>query len=221
MSIAPTTLLEQKILSDGALTVAGVDEVGRGALAGPVTVGVCVIDSRCVKAHFPLELRDSKLISRQVRERLVNPLKAWALDWAVGHATPDEIDAMGINAALRLAWSRALSDLQAPPSAVILDGKHNWLATPEPELFHNVEISDFQVTMKIKADVHCASVAAASVLAKVARDNIMRQAEERYPQYGFATNVGYGASTHMSAIREFGATEFHRRSWRLPEQDRA
>ena len=219
MSVAPTTLLEEKILSGGATTVAGVDEVGRGALAGPVTVGVCVITQRDLDTPFPIELRDSKLISRRTREQLVEPLKAWATEFAIGHASPDEIDEIGITAALRLAWNRAVSELSSPPSAVILDGKHNWLTSPNPHLFDEPAPSEMPVTMKIKADLHCATVAAASVMAKVARDGIMREAHNQYPEFGFDSNVGYGSSLHMSAIRNLGPTEFHRRSWNLPSQD--
>ena len=221
MSLAPTTLLEEQILSGGAVTVAGVDEVGRGALAGPVTVGVCVIDRGKLVEPFPAELRDSKLISRQIRERLVEPLQEWAVDYAVGHASPAEIDEIGITAALRLAWTRALADLRTPPSAVILDGKHNWLTPPSGHLFDDGHEVALPVTMKIKADVHCASVAAASVLAKVARDHVMREAHERFPEFGFASNVGYGSSGHMTAMRRFGITEIHRKSWNLPTRDKA
>jgi ribonuclease HII len=169
----------------------------------------------------PEKLRDSKVISRAVREALIEPVSAWVVDYAIGHAEPAEIDEVGIVAALRLAWTRAYEQLAAKPDHVILDGKHNWIAVPESDLFTSSVGIDVPVTMKIKADVACASVAAASVLAKVARDDLMRAAAQKFPAYGWEGNVGYGSAGHMQAIVEFGATEFHRRSWNLPGQSQA
>lgn len=203
---APTLALENKLLKAGANFVAGVDEVGRGALAGPVTVGISVVDLSVGKV--PAKLRDSKLISKSVRENLVPEIAKWVKEYAIGHASPTEIDRHGIVGALFIAWRRAFENLKTKPEQVILDGKHNWLAAEE----------SIKVTMKIKADQSCASVAAASVLAKVERDRLMQAASENYPEYGFAKNVGYGSAAHMSALKTFGATEFHRRSWNLPTQ---
>lgn len=212
ISTAPTLDLERQIFQSGFKFVAGVDEVGRGALAGPVSVGVSVIDVSI--SDFPLKLRDSKLISKAIRENLIPDLLNWGIDRAVGHASPAEIDELGIVGGLRIAWQRALEKLSVKPDHVILDGKHNWLTDPN-NLFETDQ-TDLAVTMKIKADQHCASVAAASVLAKVERDNLMYEADRTYPNYGFAGNVGYGSSQHMAAIRAHGATDFHRRSWNLP-----
>lgn len=182
--------------------------MGRGALAGPVSVGVAVIDPKVIT--IPEKLRDSKLISKTVRENLIPVLTQWVKAYAVGHASPAEIDEFGIIAGLRIAWQRAYDQLEIKPDHLILDGKHNWLISeedPKPSI---------PVSMKIKADQHCASVAAASVLAKVERDGLMRAADQSFPNYGFAGNVGYGSAKHMDAIRKYGATEFHRRSWNLP-----
>ena len=202
----PTLELEVELLNSGVKYVAGVDEVGRGALAGPVSVGIVVVD--LTVGEVPSKLRDSKLIAKSVRENLIAPLNAWAVSSAVGHAQPEEIDEVGIISALRIAYYRAFEALAVKPDHVILDGKHNWIASDSgPQM---------PVTMKIKADQHCASVAAASVIAKVERDNLMVAAAEQYPEYGFAGNVGYGAAAHMQAIRTHGATSFHRRSWNLP-----
>lgn len=212
ISTAPTLDLEKELFQSGFKLIAGIDEVGRGALAGPVSVGVTVLDESITE--FPPKLRDSKLISKTVRENLVPDLLKWGLDRAVGHASPAEIDEFGIVGGLRIAWQRAVEKLTVKPDHVILDGKHNWLIDPN-NLFQTSQ-TELAVTMKIKADQHCASVAAASVLAKVERDNLMYEADRNYPNYGFAGNVGYGSSQHMAAIREFGATEFHRRSWNLP-----
>lgn len=212
ISIAPTLELERELFQRGFKFIAGVDEVGRGALAGPVSVGIAVIDESI--SDIPAKLRDSKLISKTVRENLIPNLITWGIDRAVGHASPAEIDQVGIVGGLRIAWQRAMAQLSVKPDHVILDGKHNWLADPN-NLFETSS-SDLAVTMKIKADQHCATVAAASVLAKVERDNLMFEADTKYPNYGFAGNVGYGSSQHMEAIREHGATDFHRRSWNLP-----
>lgn len=219
MPLMPDLSLEDSLHAGGSKLVAGVDEVGRGALAGPVTVGIAVVDSSV--GPVPEKLRDSKVISRAVREALIEPVCAWVVDYAIGHAEPGEIDDIGIVAALRLAWIRAYAQLSTIPDHVILDGKHNWIAAPGNDIFSRNNGIDVPVTMKIKADASCASVAAASVLAKVARDDLMRQAALKFPAYGWEGNVGYGSAGHMQALVEFGATEFHRRSWKLPDQKQA
>jgi len=211
----PTLDLERELFSAGAKFIAGVDEVGRGALAGPVSVGVAIVCDQTLSV--PTGLRDSKQISRVARENLIAPVIAWVVDYAVGHVAASEIDQIGIVPALRLAWVRAHQQLATKPDHVILDGKHNWLLEPENDLFAT-PISDIvlPVTMKIKADATCASVSAASVLAKVERDNLMREAALIYPAFGWEGNVGYGSAQHMSAIAKLGATDLHRNSWNLP-----
>lgn len=214
-STAPTLDLEQELFSTGITYVAGVDEVGRGALAGPVSVGVAIVSAQTTQV--PSGLRDSKQISRAAREKLVDPVSAWVVESAIGHVAASEIDQIGIVPALRLAWVRAHQQLSIKPDHVILDGKHNWLLEPESDLF-TTPISDIvvPVTMKIKADASCASVSAASVLAKVARDQLMREAALIHPDFGWEGNVGYGSSDHMAAIARLGPTDLHRKSWKLP-----
>jgi len=214
-STAPTLDLEQELFSTGITYVAGVDEVGRGALAGPVSVGVAIVSAQTTQV--PSGLRDSKQISRAAREKLVDPVSAWVVESAIGHVAASEIDQIGIVPALRLAWVRAHQQLSIKPDHVILDGKHNWLLEPESDLF-TTPISDIvvPVTMKIKADAACASVSAASVLAKVARDQLMREAALIHPDFGWEGNVGYGSSDHMAAIARLGPTDLHRKSWKLP-----
>ena len=214
-SSAPTLELEQELFSTGAKYVAGVDEVGRGALAGPVSVGVAIVSAETLQV--PTGLRDSKQISRAAREKLFKPVSAWVIEYAIGHVAASEIDQIGIVPALRLAWVRAHQQLSIKPDHVILDGKHNWLLEPESDLFSK-PISDIvvPVTMKIKADASCASVSAASVLAKVARDELMREAALIHPDFGWEGNVGYGSSDHMAAIARLGPTDLHRKSWKLP-----
>jgi ribonuclease HII len=237
----PTLRQERRLLRSGHLLVAGMDEVGRGALAGPVSVGVVVVDGGVRTA--PSGVRDSKLLSPAAREALVPRLRRWASAHAVGHAEPDEIDRYGIIAALRLAGRRALASLPELPGCVLLDGSHDWLSTPQPsrqpcdpgpgpgeglfeldlELRQVREVppaqpldADPHVLTMVKADLRCAAVAAASVLAKVERDAIMVSRSAAYPQYRWQDNKGYSAPEHLAALLDLGACSQHRRSWSLP-----
>lgn len=213
----PSLRVERELQRAGHPLLAGMDEVGRGALAGPVTVGVVVIDPDSRTA--PAGVRDSKLLTPAARQAMAPRLERWARAWAVGHAGADEIDAIGIMAALRLAGLRALARLDVVPDLVLLDGNHDWLTAPgEVGLF--AELGDGPVTppvrTMIKADLRCSSVAAASVLAKVSRDSLMTVLGEEHPQYGWADNKGYSATAHLDALAEHGACPLHRRSWSLP-----
>jgi ribonuclease HII len=203
----PDLSLENDLLRS-SLTVGGVDEVGRGALAGPVAVGVVVVDA--ATGEPPRGLNDSKLMTRRNREAIVEPIHAWAVAGAVGMATAVEIDEVGIVAAMGLAYARAFEALSVKPDALILDGKHDWVSSSG---------AGIPVTMKVKADTTCASVSAASVLAKVARDGLMRDLAALHPEFGWEGNVGYGSAGHMDAIRALGPTEYHRRSWALPTRE--
>ena len=191
------------------------DEVGRGALAGPVSVGVVVIDE--ATRTVPQGVKDSKLLSQAARERMVPKVQRWAVDHAVGHASAAEIDELGIMACLRLAGTRALARLTVVPDLVILDGNHDWLTDPAREGLFGLlgdEPSTPPVMTMIKADMKCSSVAAASVLAKVERDTMITEYGETYPVYGWAGNKGYSAPDHLAALDAHGTCEFHRRSWR-------
>ena len=212
----PSLRLEREFQRAGHLVIAGMDEVGRGALAGPVSVGVCVIDPSVRTA--PTGVRDSKLMTAAARTAMVPRLERWALAHAVGHASPAEIDDVGIIAALRLAGRRALAACGVRPDLVILDGRHDWLTDPG-ELGLFAELADHvlpPVTTVVKADMRCSSVAAASVLAKVERDAIMVRLDPDHPEYGWAGNKGYAAADHIAALMAKGASVHHRRSWRLP-----
>ncbi|WP_062072895.1 ribonuclease HII [Demequina sediminicola] len=229
---------ERALWDAGACIIAGIDEVGRGALAGPVTVGLCAV-SRC--STWPEGLADSKRLSAPRRTRMVAALAehrendhspaGFGLARVVAHSSAEEIDDLGIVGALRLAGMRGLAQLQAMDvdvDAVLLDGKHDWLTLPEPDLFASVEpettaasalypkVAVPPVTMVIKGDDLCASIAAASIGAKVERDSIMTQAHGQHPEYGWSGNKGYGAAGHLDALRRLGATPWHRRSWNLP-----
>ena len=215
---SPSLRVERALQREGHRLLAGMDEVGRGALAGPVTVGVVVIDETCRTA--PQGVRDSKLLAPHARERMVPRIERWAVAHAVGHASAAEIDEVGIIAALRLAGVRALSATGIRPDLVILDGNHDWLTAPEDVgLFaftDEAPVVTPPVTTMIKADLKCSSVATASVLAKVTRDAIMVRLGGDHPVYGWVENKGYAAPEHMDALRLHGPCEWHRRSWRLP-----
>lgn len=204
----PHLRVEKQLMRDGVSRLAAMDEVGRGALAGPVTVGVVVVTAGI--GRVPAGLADSKLLTPQARRRLVSPVRRWVTEYAVGHASAQEIDAIGIMAALRAAGRRALAALSGPVDAVLLDGNHNYLREPAEEICTPL------VHVRIKADMTCAAVAGASVLAKTERDAILIELSPSYPVYGFAENKGYGTPEHLAALRAHGPSAMHRRSWRLP-----
>ncbi|NCT92242.1 ribonuclease HII [Cellulomonas sp. APG4] len=217
---------ERALLRQGARVVVGMDEVGRGALAGPVSVGAVAVDLGT--RTCPAGVADSKLLTPAARERLRPALSRWGLARAVGHAGPDEIDRFGIIAALRLAGMRALAALGVEVDLVLLDGTHDWLSPPaQPSLFEELAVGPDalpvpdgvhvpRVVVRVKADRTCASVAAASVLAKCERDALMVQHAAQHPAYGWADNKGYGSGDHVQALRDLGPCGLHRRSWRLP-----
>jgi ribonuclease HII len=220
----PSLRHERALLSAGARLVAGMDEVGRGALAGPVSVGVVVVDAATRTA--PQGINDSKLLTAGARELLVPQVRRWAVAWAVGHAGPAEIDAHGIVAALRIAGRRALAQVRrtcGDVDVVLLDGSHDWLSMPHADLFEAAArdpdaepgAGDPAVRTVVKADLQCSSVAAASILAKVERDGLLSRLARQYPPYAWDQNKGYSAPAHLDALRRLGPTPQHRRSWNL------
>jgi len=190
--------------------VAGVDEVGRGAWAGPVSVGVCVIDSRKLQAPVLEGLRDSKAYSESKREQVFSRVADWATAWAVGSASSQECDLLGMTAAIREASFRALSKVSrligSFPDHILLDGNHDFLSELGPERVP-------AVTTIIKGDQISASIAAASVLAKVTRDRYMRSLSPSFPAFDFESNKGYPSPIHRIALTGFGPTAIHRVSW--------
>ena len=214
-----SALFEQSLAAQFGV-VAGVDEVGRGSLAGPVAVGVVLTSPGA--ADPPAGVADSKALTARRREALAPAVRQWALDCAVGWADPDEIDQWGIVAALRLAGLRALGELAGRgrvPAVVVLDGSHNWLAMPD-DLLSGLGGPDYPppcpapIRTRVKADTSCAVVAAASVIAKVARDEHMTKLED--PGYGWASNKGYSSPQHVAGLKALGPSFAHRRSWSLP-----
>ncbi len=185
----------------------GVDEVGRGAWAGPLAVGVVALNLDSGTA--PRGVTDSKKLSPRKRMELVGPIRAWALAHAVGWASAQEVSALGLTRALAVASERALRLVRvslaaagsAPPAAVLLDGNQNWLNRPN-------------VVTKIKADATSQAVAAASILAKVARDQYMSAVRD--PGYQWAANKGYPSQAHIAALHALGASGMHRTGWDIP-----
>jgi len=211
----PSLQTEYRLFERGNRFVIGIDEVGRGAIAGPVAVGISLLDKLKPEIEsWPEKLQDSKLMSAKSRAEIDNALTSWVAGFAVGYSSNKEIDQHGISEALKLAASRALTELTidsqlreqlAKQGAVILlDGSHNWLGKMAAGL---------EVDIQIKADTNCVSVAAASVLAKVRRDSLMEQFDEEYPEYGFAGHKGYASAKHIQALKAHGPSLIHRISW--------
>ncbi len=193
----PTLARESALWAKGFQRVAGLDEVGRGPLAGPV-VAAAVILPQGVPAIEGL--RDSKQMTARQRNRVAGVVRDIALAWAVGAASPREIDRLNILKATALAMRRALSLLSPPPDHVLVDGN------PFPELRREHEAI-------VKGDATCLSIAAASVLAKQARDRLMVMLGSRFPVFGWEHNMGYGTAEHIAAIDSNGLTPHHRRTF--------
>jgi ribonuclease HII len=191
--------LEREIAAAGSPLIAGVDEVGRGAWAGPVVV--CAVVVRAGFPEPPGGLTDSKRLTAKRRAGLAAELPGWVAAYAIGSASHEQIDALGMTAALRLAARAALDQLPQRPGVVLLDGKHDYIGSPWP------------VRTAVKADLRSVSVAAASVLAKVYRDTLMAELGETCPDFAFAENAGYPAPAHQLALAAQGPTPYHRLSW--------
>ncbi|WP_285496282.1 ribonuclease HII [Actinomadura sp. NBRC 104425] len=195
----------------GARRIAGVDEVGRGAWAGPVVVCAAVTDLSPPpelpgRGGRTVRLTDSKLLSAAHREAFAEVLPGWLTAYAFGSSAPEEIDEVGMTEALRRAAVRALEALPEPPDAVILDGKHDYIGPASGGC-------RWRVRCEIKADQRSVTVAAASVLAKVHRDRLMAVLDAQFPGYGFADGAGYPSPAHQKALEESGPTPHHRLSW--------
>jgi ribonuclease HII len=198
-------------------TVIGVDEVGRGALAGPMVVGAVAVSST---ARAPLGIRDSKQLSASRRHQLVEPIKQWADRWGLGRATVDEIEAWGLRGALALALDRALDCLALDGAMVLMDGPLDLLTPPSGSVRPWPTIAHGAVARQsvVRGDSRCTTVAAASVLAKVARDAAMCDLAINSPEYGWERNKGYGTAEHLAALRAVGPCSYHRLSWLRPRQ---
>lgn len=194
---APDLSFEQSLWKEGILYVAGIDEAGRGCLAGPVTSAVVILPRLEELSDLFFGVRDSKQLSREVREREQKVIEENSLDWGIGYASNQEIDQYGIVPATRLAVSRALADLDQEPEHLLVD----YIELPDNPL---------PQTRLVKGDARSLSIAAASVLAKTHRDALMITLAERYPAYDLGTNKGYGTAAHREAIQKFGPSPLHR-----------
>lgn len=211
----PSLLTESRLFERGNRFVIGIDEVGRGAIAGPVAVGVSVLDKQNPNLkNWPEKLQDSKLMTPKSRTEITAELESWVDGYAIGYSSNQEIDQSGISEALRTAASRALSELFESDSlrsafasegaVILLDGSQNWLGK---------QAAGLEVDLQVKADTSCVSVAAAAVLAKVKRDAVMQQHDETYPEYGFAGHKGYASAAHIQALKTHGPSAIHRLTW--------
>ena len=186
--------MERTLHRAGYARIAGVDEVGRGPLAGPVVAGAVVLTERRLQWLF--DLRDSKVLPARERERLAALVRDHC-EWGIGIVSTQAIDQLGIGPATRLAMRRAVLALPHSPDALIVDGHER------------VEHTARQQSL-VGADALCRSVSAASIVAKVARDRIMRELDTRLPGYGFARNVGYATQEHREALQRLGYSTAHR-----------
>ncbi len=188
---------ENGLYSDKIKLIAGIDEAGRGPLAGPVVVGVAIMP----KDSMIEGINDSKKVSEKKREKLYDLITKEAIAWSVGIADQNEIDEINILNATKLALTRAIEDLKVRPDLILVDA-----------LTH-IDTKGIPYKSIIKGDAKEYSIAAASILAKVTRDRMMREYDEIYPQYGFAGHKGYGTAKHIAAIKENGPCILHRRSF--------
>lgn len=196
----PSLTVERELWGRGHEIVVGVDEVGRGAWAGPLSVGAAVLPPN----RRVYKVRDSKMLTESERETLYSRVAGWCAAWSVGHASQTECDRLGMSAAQRLAARRALDGLGVVPDHVLIDGKWDFVKESVPEA---------TTERLVKGDARCLSIAAASVLAKVTRDRMMRAEAPSFPAYDFENNKGYPCPQHKLALKAFGPTSIHRRSW--------
>ncbi|MCR2785422.1 MULTISPECIES: ribonuclease HII [unclassified Microbacterium] len=209
--VEPRLTLERRLLREHTMVIA-CDEVGRGALAGPVAVGAVAVDAARARRRVPEGLRDSKLVPAARRAEVADRAAAWVGASAVGWASSAEVDQVGIIRALGIAALRAVDQLRGhgivPEEAIVLlDGNHDYI-TPAGG-------SGLLVRPVVKADRDCASAAAASVIAKVARDGLMTDLHDDWPDYQWARNKGYASEEHRAAIRSLGLSTHHRASWAI------
>ncbi len=193
---SPNLDIERSYWNDGYETVAGLDEVGKGAWAGPLTI-VALVPNRNRRING---VRDSKMLKEEEREKLFDRIDRWSEDWSFGHASNEECDELGMSMAQRIAARRAIDGLVKRPDRLLLDGSWDFVDDGSSETI-------------IRGDQISLSIAAASVMAKVTRDRIMKEADKLYPDYEFPQNKGYPSPNHRLALENKGATLFHRRTW--------
>lgn len=178
------------------MIIVGIDEVGRGCWAGPLVAGAAILKQPIA------ELKDSKQLSKPQRESLVEVIRQQAIAFGLGWVWPAEVDELGLTVANGLAMQRALAQIKVAYDEIIIDGNHNYL------------MNQPKARVVVKADATVPAVSAASILAKVARDNYMAYMAAVFPEYGFESHVGYGTAQHRQSLRRFGVTKLHRQSFK-------
>ncbi|MEP0806661.1 MAG: ribonuclease HII [Chloroflexota bacterium] len=204
MRTDPSLVFETELWQTGLLHIAGLDEAGRGSLAGPVAVGAVILPNDPTLLSSTLSgARDSKQMTPLERDSLAPRIREVALGWAVGFASAEEIDMQGIVRAVRLAAIRALHQIAVAPQYLLTDFR---LELPQV---------DIPQTSLVKGDARCLSIACASILAKTERDALMRELDSQYPGYGLGKNKGYGTQAHRSAMERLGLSPIHRKSFHV------
>lgn len=210
MRADPSLAFEKELWQNGLLHIAGLDEAGRGSLAGPVAVGTVILPNDPPLLSSTLSgARDSKQMTPRERDSLAPRIRDVALGWAVGFASAEEIDQQGIVRAVRLAAIRALHQIAIVPQYLLTDFR---LELPQ---------IDIPQTSLVKGDARCLSIACASILAKTERDALMRELDAQYPGYGLGKNKGYGTQAHRSALERLGLSPIHRKSFHVRALERA
>ncbi len=202
----PDASRERALYQNGARTIVGIDEVGKGSWAGPLVIGIAMLSDEVIFGDQPAValggVRDSKQLLEAKREAMFDEVAAKCFKWSTGLATAAECDELGMVAAQRLATSRGFAALGLIVDVAIVDGRWDFVS-PHAR----------KVVLEVKADVSCVSVSAASVLAKVTRDRMMRESASDYPQWHFDTNKGYPCPKHRAALQGYGPCAIHRKSW--------
>ena len=202
----PDASRERAVYQNGARTIVGIDEVGKGSWAGPLVIGIAMLSDDVIFGDQPAValggVRDSKQLLEAKREAMFDEVAANCLRWSTGLATAAECDVLGMVAAQRLATARGFAALGLNVDVAIVDGRWDFVS-PHAR----------KVVLEVKADVNCVSVSAASVLAKVTRDRMMRESANDYPQWHFDTNKGYPCPKHRTALQGYGPCAIHRKSW--------
>ncbi len=188
---------EEKLHQEGIKKIAGIDEAGRGPLAGPVVVACCIMPEN----SWIEGVNDSKKVSEKKRETLYQLITQEAISWQVGIVNQEEIDELNILNATKKALTIAVDEMKIKPDRILVDA------------LEHIDTHQIPYTSIIQGDTKCYSIAAASIIAKVTRDHIMQEWDEIYPQYGFKKHKGYGTASHIQALKEFGPCPLHRRSF--------
>lgn len=198
--IYPTLNIEQKLWKSGYNYIAGIDEVGRGSFAGPVVVGAVIFPKNC---QIPDGIADSKLLKPRLREQLAKQIRKCAISWSTAEISVSTINKVGIGKATQIAFRKAIKSLKVEPDFILVDA------------FYVKHLKRKKQRPVKNGDKICASISAASIIAKVYRDKLMKKLHRKYPKYGFGKHKGYGTKLHQKMIKQYGLTKVHRKSFDL------